>query len=135
MYGMTSYPIFMGRKNKPLKVDPYKPTSLMERRFRVVFCFSFFWIPRGYAFELNNCPFSQGGILGIGLPDLSWVLEDSESVCFLSILWVGFVSLTLPGIKLAPENGWLEYYDFLVGFGLFSGTFAVSFRDSKLLRQ
>ena len=26
----------------------------------------------------------------------------------------------------APENGWLEYYPFLLGFGLFSGAMLVS---------
>ena len=30
---------------------------------------------------------------------------------------------------MAPENGWLEYDCFLLGFGLFSGALAVSFRE------
>ena len=37
----------------------------------------------------------------------------------------------LPSLKLtvkAPENGWLEYDPFLLGFGLFLGAFAVSFQ-------
>ena len=32
---------------------------------------------------------------------------------------------------IAPENGWLEDDPFLLGFGLFSGVFAVSFREGK----
>ena len=28
---------------------------------------------------------------------------------------------TLPETNIAPENGWLEYDPFLLGFGLFSG--------------
>ena len=38
----------------------------------------------------------------------------------------------LPSLKLtskAPENEWLEDDPFLLGFGLFSGAFAVSFRE------
>ena len=31
----------------------------------------------------------------------------------------------------APTNGWLEYKPFLLGFGLFSGVFAVSFREGS----
>ena len=31
----------------------------------------------------------------------------------------------------APENGWLEYDRFLLGPGLFSGAFAVSFREGS----
>ena len=31
----------------------------------------------------------------------------------------------------APENGWLEYDPFLLGFGLFSGALAVSFREGS----
>ena len=42
----------------------------------------------------------------------------------------------LPSLKLtailAPENGWLEYDPFLLGFGLFSGAFAVSFREGTI---
>ena len=30
-----------------------------------------------------------------------------------------------------PENGWLEYKPFLLGFGLFSWVFAVSFREGR----
>ena len=40
---------------------------------------------------------------------------------------------TLPetNSEFAPENGWLEYDPFLLGKnGLFSGAFAVSFRES-----
>ncbi len=45
----------------------------------------------------------------------------------------GFVLHSLKLTAKAPENGWLEY--FLVSFwdGLFSGAFAVSFRECKLL--
>ena len=32
---------------------------------------------------------------------------------------------------MAPENGWLEDDRFLLGFGLFSGAFAVSFREGN----
>ena len=37
---------------------------------------------------------------------------------------------TLPETNIAPKNGWLEH---LVSFwdGLFSGAFAVSFRDGR----
>ena len=38
-------------------------------------------------------------------------------------------SITLPETNIAPKNGWLEYDPFLLGFGLFSGAFAVSFRE------
>ena len=31
--------------------------------------------------------------------------------------------------NIALENGWLEYDPFLLGFGLFSGAMAVSFRE------
>ena len=43
-----------------------------------------------------------------------------------------FFSPELPSLKLtakAPENGWLEDDPFLLGFGNFSGAFAVSFRE------
>ena len=33
----------------------------------------------------------------------------------------------------APENGWLEYDPFLLGPGLFSGAFAVGFRECNPL--
>ena len=33
--------------------------------------------------------------------------------------------------QFAPENGWLEYDRFLLGFGLFAGAFAVSFREGS----
>ena len=36
---------------------------------------------------------------------------------------------TLPETNIAPENGWLEDDRFLLGPGLFSGAFAVSFRE------
>ena len=42
-----------------------------------------------------------------------------------------FFSPELPSLKLtanAPENGWLEDDPFLLGFGKFSGAFAVSFK-------
>ena len=40
---------------------------------------------------------------------------------------------TLPETNIfAPKNGWLEYDPFLLGFGLFSGAFAVSFREGNL---
>ena len=37
---------------------------------------------------------------------------------------------TLPetNSKFAPKNGWLEYYSFLLGFGLFSDAMLVSGR-------
>ncbi len=38
-------------------------------------------------------------------------------------------AITLPETNIAPKNGWLEYDPFLLGFGLFSGAFAVSFRE------
>ena len=39
---------------------------------------------------------------------------------------------TLPETNIfAPENGWLEYKPFLLRFGLFSGSFAVSFREGN----
>ena len=38
--------------------------------------------------------------------------------------------VTLPETNIfAPKNGWLEYDPFLLGFGLFSGAFAVCFRE------
>ena len=36
---------------------------------------------------------------------------------------------TLPGTNIAPENGWLEYYPFLLGYSLCSGATNVSFRE------
>ena len=38
---------------------------------------------------------------------------------------------TLPETNIAPENGSLEYDPFLLGFGLFPGAFAVSFREGN----
>ena len=32
---------------------------------------------------------------------------------------------------VAPENGWLEYDRFLLGFGLLSGAMIVSFREGR----
>ena len=46
--------------------------------------------------------------------------------------WFGPTMIHLPSLKLtakAPKNGWLEDYPFLLGPGLFSGAFAVSFRE------
>ena len=40
---------------------------------------------------------------------------------------ISFWYPTLPETNIAPENGWLEYDRFLLGPGLFSGAFAVSF--------
>ena len=34
----------------------------------------------------------------------------------------------------APENGWLEEKTFLLGFPLFSGAFAVSFREAYIVK-
>ena len=51
---------------------------------------------------------------------------------FVATLWPKqkqFPEITLPETKVAPENGWLEYDSFLLGPGLFSGAFAVSFRE------
>ncbi len=43
--------------------------------------------------------------------------------------------VTLPETNIfAPKNGWLEYYSFLLGFGLFPGAFAVSFRCDLLVQ-
>ena len=42
---------------------------------------------------------------------------------------------TLPETNIAPKNGWLEYKPFLLGFGLFSGAFAVSFREGNYLAR
>ena len=42
---------------------------------------------------------------------------------------------TLPETNVAPENGWLEDDPFLLGFGLFSGAFAVSFREGTSTRS
>ena len=41
---------------------------------------------------------------------------------------------TLLKTNIAPENGWLEYDPCLLGFGLLSGAFAVSFREGKLVQ-
>ena len=47
----------------------------------------------------------------------------------LHTTWMVYIIFTLPETKMAPENGWLEYDRFLLGFGLFSGAFGpVSFR-------
>ena len=49
---------------------------------------------------------------------------------------VGGVCHILPSLKLAakaPENGWLEYDCFLLGPGLISVSFAVSFRECKTI--
>ena len=47
--------------------------------------------------------------------------------------WRIVLNLTLPetNSKLAPENWWLVQMSFLLGPGLFSGAFAVSFREGK----
>ena len=41
------------------------------------------------------------------------------------------ISLPETNSKFAPENGCLEYDRFLLGFGNFSGAFAVSFREGS----
>ena len=43
----------------------------------------------------------------------------------------GFSELGIPSLKLQlePENGWLQYDRFLLGSGLLSGAFTVSFRE------
>ena len=41
---------------------------------------------------------------------------------------------TLPETNIAPDNGRLEYDPFLLGFGLFSGAFAVSFREGNFYK-
>ena len=37
--------------------------------------------------------------------------------------------------EFTPENGWLEYDPFLLGFCLFSGALAVSFRDGIIASE
>ena len=43
---------------------------------------------------------------------------------------------TLPetNSQFVPKNGWLEYDPFLLGFGLFSGAFTVTFREGRRLQ-
>ena len=48
---------------------------------------------------------------------LNWEIRNVDRLC------------TFPETNIAPENGWLEDNPFLLGPGLFSGFFAVSFRD------
>ena len=49
---------------------------------------------------------------------------------FGECLGKGNLGLTLPETNtFAPKNGWLEDEMFLLGSGLFSGAFAVSFRE------
>ena len=48
--------------------------------------------------------------------------------------WTMIMGGRVPSLKLtakAPKYGWLEYDPFLLGFGLFSGAFAVSFREAS----
>ena len=73
-----------------------------------------FWIPRIWGKVINNQLLSKGNK-------------------FFPIDYEEILLLQLPSLKLtakAPENGWLEYCTaFLFGFGLFSGAFAVRFRE------
>ena len=68
-----------------------------------------------YQFEQSSLSQSCWNFLGV-------ILVAGEDWCF-----------TLPktNSKFAPENGWLEYDRFLLGPGLFSGAFAVSFREGN----
>ena len=54
------------------------------------------------------------------------ILSSESSYHHFGKLW--FI-ITLPKTNIAPTNRWLEYDPFLLGFGLFSGAFAVSFRE------
>ena len=66
----------------------------------------------------------RGGLpLGVPIGDLNRSLRQ------LRKKQVASLKLTAK----APENGWLEYKPFLLGFGLFSGAIAVSFREGKNL--
>ena len=62
---------------------------------------------------------------------VSSVLADQTARCRSSFIPTNgsYVPYTLPETNIAPKNGWLEYAPFLLGFGLFSGAFTVSFRE------
>ena len=47
---------------------------------------------------------------------------------FIIFEYIGVIH-SLKLYNIAPENGWLEYDRFLLGPGIFSGAFAVSFRE------
>ena len=54
------------------------------------------------------------------------------NMCVYILLYV--YVYTLPETSSLPlENGWLEYDPFLLGYGLFSGAFAVSFREGMCM--
>ena len=61
---------------------------------------------------------------------LSWSFYRF-TVWVLSVLHGSHHYLNLKLTVCAPENGWLEDDPFLLGFGLFSGVLAVSFRQYK----
>ena len=49
----------------------------------------------------------------------------------LKIFKSQLILITLPETNIGPTNGWLEYDPFLLGFDIFSGAFAVSFREGN----
>ena len=71
---------------------------------------------------------SAGNIEARYQHDSWWViciyLHFPTNVSICDPMWIN----TLPETNIAPENGWLEYDRFLWD-GLFSGAFAVSFRE------
>ena len=63
-------------------------------------------------------------------------MYDSYFHSTFSDVSIIFVPTTLPETNIfAPENGWLEYDRFLLGWpGLFSGAFAGSFRECNFFK-
>ena len=60
--------------------------------------------------------------------------NDSSKILPTSLRRVVTATIPETNIDIAPENGWLEDDSFPdLGFGLFSGAFAVSFREGNTL--
>ena len=56
---------------------------------------------------------------------ISTAIFSPEKKSQEKVLIYTLTSITLPETNIAPENGWLEYKPFLLGFGLFSAAMLV----------
>ena len=72
---------------------------------------------------------NAGGAFQIGVSNIGTVIFSKQKP--FGEKWCNFPEANI----FAPENGWLEYVGILVSFwdGLFSGAFAVTFREGNFL--